>query len=436
MTRTRVVVLSWIACVLMLTVAGVASSDSTSWEIIVSNQDFDEYLPDVAYNSVRDEYFVVWFDDDGTATAVMASRYSSSGVFIASYTIAYEPNPAKDNLLPSVAYDPVNDQYLVVWVRDFWGDGSDLDIYGRYIPWDGPDGGHLAFPVNNGAGHQWGPRVAYGGTVQEYMVTWWNDSPVGSASNISAQRFAAGGAAQGSVIAVTSHATEARVNPDIAYNQARNEYIIAYQRGQMGDTDLYGVRLSGTGAILGGGDFGIAAWPGPESLPRIAASRVSNRWAVVWQSEVSATNFDVYARLVWVDLMGDVQTAAPVHLPYSSVNESTPDIAAHPESSNFLITWRQQYSSISGPYGIEAQVLHATNVLGRTFTPRGVYIGENLDCGQPAVAGGVGDWMVVWEHPRDDTPSYQDIHGVILFGEIFSDGFESNDTTEWSSTVQ
>ena len=149
---------------------------------------------------------------------------------------------------------------------------------------------------------------------------------------------------------------------------------------------------------------------------------------MVWQSEVSATNFDVYARLVWVDLMGDVQTAAPVHLPYSSVNESMPDIAAHPESSNSLITWRQQYSSISGPYGIEAQVLHATNVLGRSLTPRGVYIGENLDCDQPAVAGGVGDWMVVWEHPRDDTPTYRDIHGVILFDEIFSDGFESNDT--------
>ena len=418
-----------------LLVAPSLNAASQSAEITVSAQDFDEYLPDVAYNSVRDEYFVVWHDNNGTARSIKARRYTAAGSFIAEYTIAFEDSPPRDNAQPSVAYDPVNDRYLVVWVRDFLGDGSDWDVYGRSVPWNGPDAGLAAFQINTFTSNQWNPRVAYGGTVQEFMVTWWNEGSGGVRSYISAQRVAAAGNTVGSTITVTYDAGEERVAPDIAYNQARNEYLVVYQRMDGGGGNIYSVRISGSGSLLGGGDYGIAAWPSPETVPRIAASRVSDRWAVVWQSEISATNFDVYARLVWFDGMGAIQMTAPVHLPYSSVNESSPDIAAHPESSNFLITWRQQYSSTTGPYGISAQVLNATDVLGRTFTPRGVYIGENLDCDRPAVAGGVGDWMVVWEHPRDDTPSYRDIHGVILFNEIFSDGFESNDTSEWSSTV-
>ena len=105
---------------------------------------------------------------------------------------------------------------------------------------------------------------------------------------------------------------------------------------------------------------------------------------------------------------------APVHLDWTSINERMPDIAAYPESSNFLIAWEQQYSSTTGPYGIRARVLDATNVLGRVYIPRDSTIGETLACSSPVVAGGGGDWMVVWEHPRDDTPSYRDIHGRIL----------------------
>ncbi len=435
MTRTRVVVLSCVVFVLSLVPAGSANGDSMSAEITVSNEDFDEYLPDVAYNSVRDEYFVVWHDNNGTARSIMARRYTAAGIFIDSYVIAYETDPVRDSAQPSVAYDPVNDRYLVVWVRDFYGDGSDWDVYGRFVPWDGPIGGLAAFSINSFVNKQWNPRVAYGGTVQEFMVTWWNEGVPGDASHISAQRIAAAGNTVGSAITVTYDMNEERVAPDIAYNQARNEYLVVYQRMDGGGGNIYSVRISGSGVLLGGGDYGIAAWPSPETAPRISASRVSDRWAVVWQSEISATNFDVYARLVWFDAMGAIQMTAPVHLPYTSVNESTPDIAAHPESSNFLITWRQQYSSSTGPYGIRAQVLNATDVLGRIYIPRGVIGGETLDCDRPAVAGGLGDWMVVWEHPRDDTPSYRDIHGVILFDEIFSDGFESNDTSEWSSTV-
>ncbi|MCJ7754688.1 MAG: hypothetical protein MUP13_08990 [Thermoanaerobaculales bacterium] len=427
----------WVLFVVVsLLAAPCVNAASESAEIIVSAQAFDEYLPDVAYNSVRDEYFVVWHDKSPLQSrSIMARRYTAAGAFIAEYIIAFEDGPPRDNAQPSVAYDPVNDRYLVVWVRDYFGDGSDWDVYGRFVPWNGPIVGLAAFSINSFTSKQWNPRIAFGGTAQEFMVTWWNEGSGGVKSYVSAQRVAAAGNTVGGAITVTYDALEERVAPDIAYNHARNEYIIAYQRMDAGGGNIYGVRLASGGAILGG-DFGIAAWPDAETSPRISASRVSDRWAVVWNSQVTASEKDVFARLVWVNGTGAIETAAPVNIDHSDLNEIRPDVSAFPESSNFLVAYQAQYSNLSGKYGIHAQVLNADNTLGRFFLPRGLYIGEILtDCSAPAVAGGKGDWMVAWEHDRDATPTYQDIHGRVLFDEIFSDGFESGNTTRWSSTV-
>ncbi len=374
----------------------------------------------------------------GWPRTVVGSRYTANGTYIDYFLIAYDIGPVRDNIQPSVAYDPANDRYLVVWVHDFFGDGSDLDIYGRLVPWDGPAEYFPAFKIGDAIGHQWSPRVAYGGdsgSGREFMVTWWNQSPAGAAHNVAAQRVAASGSLAGSVIDVTSDSVEARVSPDIAYNQTRNEYIIAYHKMEAGGGDIYGVRLSGVGAILGGGDFGIAGWPDAESAPRIAASRVSNTWAVAWHSQVRALDKDVFACTVSVDGTGTVQVGAPVRPGWTGSDEGFPDISAHPESRSFLVAWQVEYALPGGEYGIWSQVLNAGGTLGASFEPRPLWAGETADCRAPSVAGGVDDWMVVWQHGRDGTPTYEDIHGRILFASILKDGFESNDTTGWSSTV-
>lgn len=438
MKRTWVVVLSFFVVISTFLSSWSEGSDPMGPEITVSSWDMHEALPEVAYNSVRNEYFVVWNDNNGIAQSIMGARYSGTGSYIGQYVIAYENTPVpKDNNTPSVAYDPMNDQYFVVWVHDYYGNASDLDIWGRYVPWNGPDGSHLAFPVNGATGDQWNPRVAYGGLApggseREFLVTWWNPSE--TPSTVSAQRFLAGGGAQGGVISVSSHPSEDQVWPDIAYNLARNEYMIAYQLGWSGDTDIYGVRLRGDGTKLGS-DFAIANWTDPEGVPRISASRVSNTWAVAWHSEVGVGEKDVFACTVSVDGTGIVQLGAPVNPGRHAFNDSHSDIDAHPESSNFVVIWGAQYSSLSGPFGIHAQVFNSGGTLGTYFVPRPIYLGESVDCGHAAVAGGVDDWMVVWEHKRDAS-NYLDIHARVLFADVFADGFEgTGDTTMWSSTV-
>ena len=432
-------------CVFSLTItvfgASVGSAATMSSPLTISNQDYDEYFPDVAYNSVHDEYLVVWTEVSPTHSAtIMGQRRTAAGAFIAEFVIAREDNPAHDNIAPSVAYDSGNDRYLVVWSHDYWGDSSDWDVHGRFVLWNGPSAGLPAFPINALPGKAWRPRVAFGaGTPQGFMVTWWNEWSGGSPPpNISAQRLDTAGTLQGGTISVASDATNWRIDADIAYNQARNEYLIVYQSmvGEVSDVD--GVRLSATGAILAGGAFGIARWPDHEIVPRIAASRVSNRWAVVWQSQplVVPREFNVFARLVWVDGTGTIQMEAPVAVSPLTVNEFYPDVAAHPESSNFLITWGQQYQNTSFDHGIWARVLHSTNRLGTFFKPITVLGGETATSQYPAIAAGKGDWMAAWVYTRDGTANYKDIYGRVLFGEVFSDGFEAGDMTRWSSSTQ
>ena len=167
-------------------------------ERVISNQDFDEYLPQVAHNSVRNEYFVVWHDvSPFQARSVMGKRVDNMGNTIAEFIIAFEDMPPRDNGQPTVAYDPVNNSYFVSWVRDVFGDGSDWDVEGRIVPWDGPSVSFPAFNVCSFTSNQWNPRAAYAGTPGEFLVTWWNEGSGGVNSYISAQRVSTSGRSLG-----------------------------------------------------------------------------------------------------------------------------------------------------------------------------------------------------------------------------------------------
>jgi len=427
--------ISFLLVAALMAAVPVGATPSMGPERVISNQDFDEYLPQVAHNSVRNEYFVVWHDvSPFQARSVMGKRVDNMGNTIAEYIIAFEDMPPRDNGQPTVAYDPVNNSYFVSWVRDVFGDGSDWDVEGRIVPWDGPSVSFPAFNVCSFASNQWNPRAAYAGTPGEFLVTWWNEGSGGVNSYISAQRVSTSGALLGSNFLVTSGGEE-RVAPDVAYNQARNEYLIVYQLMDGGFGSIYGVRLTAGGVILGGGDFGIAVWPDPETQPRVAALRTADEWAVTWQSDVPGAMKDIYARRLWVNVGGAMEFAAPVHVMGTPVDERNPGIAAHPENTEYLIAWEHQYSSSSGPLGVLARTLNNWNFLGEVITVRAVYAGIDIDSSRPEIAAAPDDWFVVWEQERNDTPSYQDIHGRVVIGPFFADGFETGDVSAWDSHV-
>jgi hypothetical protein len=426
--------LTFLIIALMVLGATAWAQPTVFEELIVSDDDLDEYLPSVAYNSVRDEFMVVWHDSSGfQSRSIMGRRYTAAGSFLGEYVLMFEDT--RDNAQPSIAYDPVNDRYLLTFVRDAFGNGADWDVWGRWIPWSGPDAGLTSFPICTFSSQQWNPRVAYAGTEHAYIVTWWNEGSGGVASYISAKFVNPTGTVSDPLNAITvASGADERALPDIAYNQARNEYLIVFQLMDAGGGDVYGVRLTASGSVLGTGEFGIAAWPDPETAPRVTASRTADEWAVVWQSDTPTDMKDIFARRLWVNGGGEVETAAPVHVVTNTgINERYPDIAVYQENATYLIAWEQQYSNPTSPYGISARTLNFLNTMGPIFQVRGLYIGEDPNCSQPALAGGAISWFVAWEHERSPIPNFQDIHGRIVSESFFFDGFESGNYFRWSS---
>ncbi|HEY90040.1 MAG TPA: hypothetical protein G4N98_09995 [Thermoflexia bacterium] len=377
-------------------------------EIAISELDNSQYQPAVAYNWKHQEYLVVWENVwGGGGHDIYAQRVSDTGELKSWFYVPDDTTFTKhDRKQPAVAYDPVNDRYLVVWIYDTVGDGSNLDIHGRFVPWEGVDAGEKEFSINGWSSNQWEPKIAYGRTPEEFLVVWMN-TPSGVSTYISAQRItAATGAKPDSAISVTSGA-ENRDNPDVAFNLAQNQYLITWDINNSGSGfDVYGRRLHGGSNNFAGGEIGIAGWPGNEENPRVAACSAMDKYLVAWQSAASGHD-DVYVRFV----NNDGSMEAPLLVGDTPANEQYPEVACTESGSIFMVVWNQQYSSTSGPYGVSGRFAYSDLTVSDDFAVRGVSVG-GPNRWYPLIAGGYSNFLVTWEHLRSGT-AYQDIHGVL-----------------------
>ena len=385
--------------------APVKGSALVGGEIVVSALNNEQFLPAVAYNSKHHEYLVVWHNTWGANADIYARRVNDRGQVLSWFTVVSDP---KDTAWPSVAYDPVHDRYLVVWTYDVFGDASDWDLWGRFIPWNGPDAGLTEFPIALWNTSQWYPKVAYARAMEEFMVVWTNTYNTGTPpAYVSAVRINAGNGNVGGAFTIDTHATQSRVNPDIAYNLARNEYLVVWEAAG-GGSDIWGLRMTGAGNFLGGGKFGIAGWPSSEERPAVGACSAADRYYVAWQSYQGTNNYDVYGRFV----AGNGSPGAVHHFDHTPINERNPDVDCNLNSKEFLVVFESQYSNPTGPYGVAGQPVTPAG-LGNPFKIRGIRAGEGTSCSQPAVAGGGTNYLTVWEHDRPGT-SFQDIHGRLV----------------------
>lgn len=208
--------------------------------------DVDNRKPAVAYNSRHDEYLVVWVNDRGATQDIYAKRVASDGTLKSGFCVV--SNASKWNYLPDVTYNPEQDEYLIVYTYQV--STSDYDIWARRVKWNGADldqPPYQVFPINTDSDIQWYPAVVYNGVNNEYLVVYENYWS-GTLRDIDAQRIRASdgqllGPASGYNI-VTAPNTIRRL-PDVAYNAARNEYLVVYiYQASSTDGHIYGKTAS------------------------------------------------------------------------------------------------------------------------------------------------------------------------------------------------
>lgn len=114
---------------------GTASSSSvkaqglvnTAGDMLITNAVGDQSEPDVAYDTANNRYLVVWTstqNSEALGKDIYGAIYSpASGLVVAPFAIA---NTINDQLHPKVAFDTVNNVYLVAWANSISG-GSEID---------------------------------------------------------------------------------------------------------------------------------------------------------------------------------------------------------------------------------------------------------------------------------------------------------------------
>jgi hypothetical protein len=390
--------------------AGAKTDPHMSNEIIISAIDNEKYLPSVAFNSTHDEYLVVWHTTWAGGMIccrdIRGQRVSAQGQLLGNEFIIYE-NLTKDSAQPSVAYDPINDRYLVTFIFDASGNNTDWDLYGRLVRWNGVSASYAAFPIITWTASQWNPQVVYaGGIQQEFFVVWSNTYTAGTpAAYISGKRIFPDGSfpSAGSDLTISDLAVN-YINPDISYNLARNEYLVVWDRvTSLSNHDIWGVRMTGTAAQLGGGPFVIAGWPDSEESPSVAACNLADQFLVTWQSDVGTGGTDYAIYGYFITGAGALEFVFPIDNTTSPEMESS--VACNRSGNQYLVVYQQRWVNVK--YGITGRVVFPNHNMQPAFVI--VPPGGSADRTMPAVIGGHGRYLVVWEHQRDET-SYQDIH--------------------------
>lgn len=284
----------------------------------------DAFDAAIAYNSVQNEYLVVWSGDDSNP-----KQFEIYGQFIDGSTgnavgsndfrisdMGADPDTAYGAFAPNVAFSSASNEFLVVWSGDdnqgTLVDGE-LEIFGQRI--DGitrQEVGDNDFRLSdmgtdgNASFDAFAPAVAYNSTENEYLVVWHGDNSgifqIDEEFEIFGQRVdAADGSEQGandfqvSNMGFSSDTGFEGKFPGVAYNSVDNQYLVVWRGDESisplvnDEFEIFGQRLDGVlGSATGNNDFRISDM-GPNGNigfgvgnPSVTYNSAANEYLVVW----------------------------------------------------------------------------------------------------------------------------------------------------------
>jgi hypothetical protein len=250
--------------------------------------------PDIDYNSLNNNYLVVypkWVSD----IDIYGQTINYDGSVGPEFAIS---NAADTQNTPSVAYDSFYHRSLVVWADQRPGTNG-YDIYGQLVNANGTlYGGN--FVISNAANTQFSPSVAYDNVNQRFLVVWYDYRPGTNGADIYGQLVNSDGALVGSNFVISNAASD-QFNPSVAYNSSFQRFLVSWQderNSGITDTDIYGQLVNANGTLYST-NFVISNAADDQYSSAIAFDSVIHRFFVVWTDQRPGTNgSDIYGQLV------------------------------------------------------------------------------------------------------------------------------------------
>jgi hypothetical protein len=310
--------------------------------------------------------------------------------------------------IPDVSYNYLEDQYLVVWEREWTP--TDFDIWGSLVSWSGAvinSGFSIESPTTN----QTDPAVSYAAGTNRWLVCWRDDrrgyfdifcevlEPTGSGVTSPYGSF------------LINSETDDQLHPDVAcYSSSCMAVFADEYLGSGTDLDIKGARVdTSSGTVLT--NFTVVGAATQEVWPAIAFNSDALEYMVVWEENTG--DWDLRAQVVSYTgaLVGSNCVIAAV-----TANDFLPDIAYNPFSGLFLVAWFR--GALGSPSVAYAQV-ETPNCT--TWTDDFVVHSDGDDSVDPRVAAGGPDGcfaVSVLDEYVDTTPYEVEVRRVCPDGSI------------------
>ena len=358
--------------------------------------------------------------------------------------------------IPAVAWNHVDDEFLVVWYESITSDelwsSEDFDLYGQIYTAQGVPQGE-GFAISTASGEKYNVAVAYNGAANEYLVMW--EQGEGCDEYISAQRVGADGALLDNpgtpedesqpdvnfpISTYPSHCGQH--SPALAHNAFADEYLVVWWESGDMESYIHGQRVDANGTLLDNPNtpedesqpdvnFPISTAALYRDSPSVAYNAAEDEYLVVWNDRrVNGLDGDIYGQRVDAngDLLDNPGTPGDETNPnvnFAICTDTTlqyhPDVAYHAHRDEYLVVWDDRYDIYGQRLSADGDLLDNPGTPEEETDPTVNFAISTANKAQsyPAVAynANIGQYLVVWSDERNGTNSGNDIYGKRVGGD-------------------
>jgi hypothetical protein len=419
-----------------------SSEDVTLPSFPICKEIGDQAFGQIAHNTKDNEYLVVWQDFRSvseelglrTPGLVYGQLISLSGELLGDEIPVSVDNIEDARTLPVDAYNPVTNEYLVVFLRK-------ADVYGRFLKNDGSPRGE-EFAIRVGPETQAHPSVVYNPTRNNFFVLW-NDNRTGKNENDVYGVFINNAGTKDGEEFVICDVPKDQYYPAVVYNPKDDEFMIIYEDFRDCTLDpcytdissLFGRRVSIDGKLLGD-EFIVSKDGNDKRQQNFCFNPNLNEYMVAWndkRNETTTQNKDIYALRLKNDGMKVGNEFAVCTAPN---DQGYCTIAYDPSEHTYLMVWNDFRDN--PPIVLQNLLNWGMGTFGGNviYDPGTVYGRWYDDDGQPSgaefilceeskgnqmlalaryypIAGSFGQYFIVWSDMRIEA-NKRDIYGKFI----------------------
>jgi len=306
------------------------------------------------------------------------------------YDFVIDSNEPRHQWYPWIAYNSVDDEFMLLWhtsgpLRNDCDPGDDYECTGAFHSTDGrrvsTDGGLLGELIQLAGpdeGYINGSRLAYNKFTNEYMtVTPIAPTPISFDVELLIARINNVGDIQYGLTPIYPGGGSESMIPIVVFNPLRREYLVAYS-----DRNIYNAHLNLVGFILNEdgtsrvGPFPIGNQLGDYYAPRVAYNPNEDTYLVVWEDMRNVVDWadpiDIYGALLDSDgnMIVEIAVIDDHDIPEPDAGDQRVPVPVYnPDKDEFLVIWEVDEQPWVDDSAIKGRFLNPDgSIKGEIFT--------------------------------------------------------------------